>query len=239
MPVSDTAEKNSPVSGAAATVSQLFSTPLVRVTYPYADEVSAPLAARILERGQGCPGPVKDFGYKTETSGELTRWAGPEAQRLSRWVCAVAGRFVESLTRMSLAEAYARASRREAGATDTDTDVGGGGRPAVRVGVTRSWASVYRAGDRHEAHFHPNTALSAVYYVTAPGPCELDLLDPRPNVDYFDAGISLAGDSHRVRLLCAPGELLVFPGWLKHAVPSFRGDAVRVSVAWNLNYTSG
>ncbi|MGW6309590.1 hypothetical protein [Streptomyces niveus] len=73
MPASDTAEKDSPVSGAAATISQLFSTPLVRVTYPYADEVSAPLAARILERGQGCPGPVKDFGYKTETSGELTR----------------------------------------------------------------------------------------------------------------------------------------------------------------------
>lgn len=232
MPVSDTSEKKSSAAGTRATISQLFATPLLRVAYPYADEAAGALAGRILERDQDDPG--KDFGYKRETSGELTRWAGPEAQRLSRWVCAMAGRFVESQTGMSLDEAFSRSSRREAGAVETGGQAGG-----VRVGVTRSWASVYRAGDRHEAHFHPNTALSAVYYVSAPGVCELDLLDPRPNVDYFDAGISLAGDSHRVRLACAPGELVVFPGWLRHSVPPFQDGTVRVSIAWNLNYTSG
>ncbi|MGW9369627.1 TIGR02466 family protein [Streptomyces xanthophaeus] len=207
----------------------MFATPLARTQCPFGAEVNDRLAARVLdEAGAG----AKDFGYKQETAGEFTAWAGPDAVRLSQWVCAVAGRFVESLTGMPLAEAFARSLQREA-------EPGAGPVRPVAVGVTRSWASLYRAGDRHEAHFHPNTALSAVYYLAAPGPCEIDLLDPRPAVDYFDPGITLAGESHRVRLSCPPGELIIFPGWLKHAVPEFHDESTRISVAWNLNYTLG
>ncbi|MEV7833077.1 TIGR02466 family protein [Streptomyces subrutilus] len=208
---------------------QLFATAVARTRCPFADEVNGRLAGLLAERtGAG----VKEFGYKRETAGEFTRWGGQDAVRLSRWVCAVAGRFTESLTGMPLAEAFGRSLDREA-------EREAGEVRAVAVGVTRSWASHYRAGDRHEPHFHPNTALSAVYYVAAPGVCEIDLIDPRPAVDYYDPGITLAGESHRVRLACTPGELLVFPGWLRHAVPPFRDEAPRVSVAWNLNYTLG
>ncbi|MCX5078499.1 2OG-Fe(II) oxygenase family protein [Streptomyces sp. NBC_00424] len=218
-----------PPAGTRATIAQLFATPVARTLCPFAAEVNDPLAARILdEAGVG----AKDFGYKQETAGEFTAWAGPDALRLSRWVCAVAGRFTESLVAMPLAEALGRSRQREG------EQAHGKGRE-VAVGVTRSWASLYRAGDRHEAHFHPNTALSAVYYVAAPGLCEIDLLDPRPAVDYYDPGITLAGESHRVRLSCPPGELLVFPGWLKHAVPEFHDGEPRISIAWNLNYTLG
>ncbi|MEV6575730.1 TIGR02466 family protein [Streptomyces sp. NPDC051577] len=217
-----------PGTGTRTAVAQLFATPLARARCPFASQVNAPLAARILqEAGAG----AKEFGYKQETKGEFTAWAGSDALRLSRWVCAVAAGFVESVTGTTLADAFTRSRQREA----EDT---GEPRPAA-VGVTRSWASLYRAGDRHEAHLHPNTALSAVYYVAAPGLCEIDLLDPRPAIDYYDPGITLAGESHRVRLSCPPGELLVFPGWLKHAVPEFHDGEPRISIAWNLNYTLG
>ncbi|MFJ3841839.1 putative 2OG-Fe(II) oxygenase [Streptomyces sp. NPDC090054] len=202
---------------------------MARTQCPFAAEINHRLAERILdEAGAG----AKEFGYKQETAGELTAWAGPDAVRLSRWVCAVAGRFTESLTGAPLREAFDRSRQREG----ERAQEGDGG---VAVGVTRSWASLYRAGDRHEAHFHPNTALSAVYYLAAPGLCEIDLLDPRPAVDYYDPGITLAGESHRVRLSCPPGELIVFPGWLKHAVPEFQDADPRISIAWNLNYTHG
>jgi Putative 2OG-Fe(II) oxygenase len=82
----------------------------------------------------------------------------------------------------------------------------------------------------------PATALTAIYYVHAPHACELDLLDPRANVDYFDPGIAIAGEGSRVRLRCSPGELLLFPGWVKHAVPEFDEDGVRISISWNLGY---
>lgn len=217
-----------PAGGTRSTVAQLFATPVARTPCPFASEVNDVLTERVTAVAGG---EVKDFGYKLETAGELTAWAGPDAARLSRWVCRVAGAFVESLTGVPLAEAVGRSQRREG---ERSGDV----RP-VSVDVTRSWASLYRAGDRHEPHFHPNTALSAVYYVAAPGLCEIDLLDPRPAVDYYDPGITLAGESHRVRLACPPGELLVFPGWLKHAVPHFQGEGPRISIAWNLNYSLG
>ncbi|MFJ3505414.1 TIGR02466 family protein [Streptomyces sp. NPDC090135] len=231
MPVSEKFQNAGPGTGTAtrATVLQLFATPVARTPCPFAGEIGGRLSKVLAERaGAG----VKDFGYKLETSGEFTRWGGPDAVRLSRWVCAVAGKFTESLTGMPLAEAFGRSLEREAEQAAGDVR-------AVSVGVTRSWASLYRSGDRHEPHFHPNTALSAVYYVAAPGMCEIELLDPRPNADYYDPGISLAGESHRVRLACTPGELLVFPGWLKHAVPPFQDATPRMSVAWNLNYTLG
>ncbi|WP_331753666.1 MULTISPECIES: TIGR02466 family protein [unclassified Streptomyces] len=231
MPVFEEAQSSRPEAAAAtrATVMQLFATAVARTQCPFADQVNDRLAGLLAERAsQG----AKEFGYKKETKGEFTQWGGVDAVRLSRWVCAVAGRFTESLTGMSLAEAFGRSLEREA-----EQDPGEA--RAVSVGVTRSWSSLYRSGDRHDPHFHPNTALSAVYYVAAPGTCEIDLLDPRQNVDYYDPGISLAGESHRVRLACTPGELLVFPGWLKHSVPPFQDDSTRMSIAWNLNYTLG
>ncbi|WP_424216486.1 TIGR02466 family protein (plasmid) [Streptomyces sp. BI20] len=236
-----------PAPDTRATVSHLFSTPVARATCPFAAEINPALAARTLERADE---RAKEFGYKRETTGEFTAWGGPDAIRLSRWVCAVSRRFAEALTGTDLAEAHARSAAREADPDTTpyadprtDPNAGPGpGRgplPAVSVGVTRSWASLYRSGDRHEDHMHPNTALSAVYYVAAPDRCDLELLDPRPAVDYYDPGITLAGESSRVRLSCVPGELLVFPGWLRHRVPEFHGPDTRVSVAWNLNYTLG
>ncbi|GAA2377408.1 hypothetical protein GCM10010417_47940 [Streptomyces carpaticus] len=209
-------------AAAQATISQMFSTPVARIACPYAEEWNARLARLALE---GEESTVLDFGYKRE-SPDLSRWGAP-AQELTRWVGRMCRQLVEQLTGRSLVEAYAASRGREGG-------IAGG----AEVGVTasRSWASVYRRGDRHEAHFHPNTAWSAIYYVSAPGVCELDLLDPRPFVDYFDPGIALAGEDHRVRLRCAPGDLVLFPGWLRHAVPVFEDDAARISLSWNLNY---
>lgn len=202
MPVQGAPEPNTEQpagSVAKATISQMFSTPVARISFPGAGEMAAPLTERILQRTGELS---KDFGYKTETAGELTQWGGEPAVRLTRWVCAAAGRFVESLTGQSLSEAFERSVSREGEAHGAERQ--------VRVAASRSWASVYRSGDRHEAHFHPNTALSAVYYVAAPGLCEIHFLDPRPNVDYFDAGISLAGDSHRTRVTCQPANWSFF-----------------------------
>ncbi|WP_328698575.1 TIGR02466 family protein [Streptomyces sp. NBC_00342] len=207
----------------------MFSTPVARIPCPFAADINALLAELVVERADGSG---KAFSYKAETSGELTSWGDPSVDRLTRWVARSAHQVVEALTHKSLAAAYTESLHREAGAAAVGTE-----REArVGVAVSRSWASLYRPGDDHEAHFHPNTALAAIYYVTAPKTCELDLLDPRPYVDYFDSGISLAGDRHRVRISCLPGELVVFPGWLRHAVPPYTDDGERISLSWNLNY---
>ena len=92
--------------------------------------------------------------------------------------------------------------------------------------------------DAHEPHIHPNTAIAAVYYVAAGAAraCAIDLYDPRIAAEYFDPGIRLAAEGDRMRLHCAPGELLLFPGWVRHGVPRYDDGGIRVSMSWNLYF---
>jgi hypothetical protein len=197
----------------------LFATPLARVPCPFAHEINPALAGTIQ---QHLDGGGKALSFKAETAGDLTAWGGPIIERLTNWVLAMARGFVETARGQSLAQAV--------GATEAG---------AVRLVSMRCWASVYHRGDRHPLHFHPNTAISAIYYVASPGVCVLEVADPRSNVEYYDPGISFANEGDTVRLGCHPGELLLLPGWLKHAVPEFLDGAVRIAISWNLGYQFG
>lgn len=215
-------------TSAQAVIMQTFATPVARITWPHADQFNGELADVLLSR---LDPRNSQLAYKSETS-DMTRWGDPTVDAVTTWVLRVARQFVETVSGRRLEDAFAEAAVTAGGGT-----AGAAGRGLVSVVVGRSWASVYHKGDHHEAHFHPNTALTAIYYVEAPGVCELDLLDPRPNIDYYDSGLTLAGEGHRVRLRCKPGDLVLFPGWLKHSVPEFQEEAVRISLSWNLNYT--
>ncbi|TDU02348.1 uncharacterized protein (TIGR02466 family) [Streptomyces sp. 846.5] len=210
--------QKAPVSGAAKLLN-LFATPVAKIPCPFADEINDELSASVLDRMRT---GVKELSFKSETIGNLTDWDDPEADRLTSWVLSMARTFVETVRREPLHQAVGAASPED-----------------VRLAVLRSWASVYRGGDHHAGHFHPNTAISAVYYVASAGPCDLELTDPRANVEFFDPGITFAGEGQTVRMRCGPGILLLFPGWLKHAVPSYEGSGVRISIAWNLAYSFG
>jgi uncharacterized protein (TIGR02466 family) len=206
-----------PATDSAAKLLNLFATPAARIPCPFADGVNGPLTDAVRRR---VATEVKDLAFKSETVGDLTGWDEPEAHRLTAWVLSMARTLVETVRGQPL--------HRAVGA-DSPAD--------VQVIALRSWASIYRGGDHHAAHHHPNTALAAIYYVASAGTCELDLIDPRANVDLFDPGIGFAGEGQQVRLSCRPGELVLIPGWLKHAVPAYDDTDVRISIAWNLSYS--
>ncbi|GAA2507700.1 TIGR02466 family protein [Winogradskya humida] len=203
----DTTQSSAP----AAVIAQTFSTPVARIPRPYAEAINGILTELVLAKAQAAG---STYTYKSETLSDLMQWDDPTVTALTDWTLQMAGQFVRTV------------GRKQSG-----TEL-----PDFTVVVGSAWASVYRKGDQHESHFHPNTALTAIYYVTAPTTCELDLLDPRANIDYFDPGISIAGEGSRVRLRSSPGELVLFPGWVKHAVPEFDEDGTRISISWNLGY---
>ncbi|WP_406631940.1 TIGR02466 family protein [Amycolatopsis sp. WGS_07] len=211
-------------------IQQLFATPLARITCPLADELNPRLAEIALQRAAAVENKIVG---KSETSADLTHWGEPSVDGITQWMLKMSRQFVETLTGSDLGAAYATCLASEAASFNGKENIH---QTPITIVPGHSWASVYRNGDSHEAHFHPNTALTAIYYVTAPSVCELDLFDPRANVEYFNPGIVLAGEGQRVRLRCAPGELVLFPGWLRHAVPPFADDAVRISMSWNLGY---
>lgn len=218
-----------------AAIQSMFSTPVGRITNPLAENLNAGLKRAILASLGRNPSSIRG---KNETTDDLADDPDPVFTAISDWVCVSARRFVETLAGASLDDAMAAKSAAEAehwNSTDAKET-----RPQHDIGVARSWASVYDDGDDHEPHIHPNTALTAIYYVSTGGAeyCSVDLDDPRSGVEYHDPGLSIADEGQKMRLNCRPGELVLFPAWVRHGVPKHTEAGRRISMSWNLVYVA-
>jgi uncharacterized protein (TIGR02466 family) len=108
------------------------------------------------------------------------------------------------------------------------------------VEMAHAWAMIMRDGDFTALHDHGEADWSAVYYVDAdPSPTasgELLLADPRygvrpiPELGLFTSMVTIQPRS---------GDLVIFPGWLKHQVCTYQGQRPRVSIAANFLMRAG
>ena len=111
--------------------------------------------------------------------------------------------------------------------------------------IGNMWANINRTGHGNEFHSHPGAYWSGVYYVDDGGigtnPSlggELEFLDPRGPVPLMNAphlrmsGSMSAGATEKV--LPKAGRMVIFPAWLLHGVRPYRGNAERISIAFNL-----
>lgn len=110
----------------------------------------------------------------------------------------------------------------------------------------RMWANVSPPGALNMSHAHPGVLWAAVYYVDTgsdagdPPGGELFLEDPRFPVPYLTMpgfrAIGGGGQPQPSEKLIAPraGDLVLFPGYLRHGVRPHRGSRERVSVAMNI-----
>jgi hypothetical protein len=110
------------------------------------------------------------------------------------------------------------------------------------------WANVNRAGHGNEFHSHPGSFWSGVYYVEDGGISadpslegQLEFMDPRgPGVIMYaptlafnvPGGLSVGANEV---VLPRAGLMVLFPAWVLHQVRPYRGNAVRISVAFNLS----
>ena len=89
----------------------------------------------------------------------------------------------------------------------------------------KPWVTVHDECVAHLTHDHPETMVAGTYYVrTPPGAGALKLYDPRT--------------MHQEHLIIHPraGELVLFPGWLKHQVlPTSGSGGTRISIAFNFD----
>ena len=120
--------------------------------------------------------------------------------------------------------------------------------PVTIAWRANAWANVNGPGDANEFHIHPGSAWSGVYYVDDGGIAgnpalggELELKDPRgaapamyaPHLTYAGPGGPAAGASELIRPKA--GLLVIFPAWLYHQVRPYRGNQLRISIAFNLS----
>jgi uncharacterized protein (TIGR02466 family) len=197
----------------------LFDTMVVVDEVPGADVVNMALRTTILGQRARSPGvAVSNIGGWQSTH-DMAQWGGQAATML-----------LDHLTR--LADAHS-------------IDIRSPDAPRHRW-VPEMWANVSPPQASNQAHTHPGAYWSAVYYVDDGGSGasevggDLVLIDPRmpmtlmtmPNLRMRKPG----GTAYEPQVALRPknGRIIMFPGWLNHAVTPYRGARERISVAINL-----
>ncbi|MGI9227239.1 MAG: 2OG-Fe(II) oxygenase family protein [Gammaproteobacteria bacterium] len=107
--------------------------------------------------------------------------------------------------------------------------------------ITGCWANILAKGAAHEAHKHPNNFLSGVYYVqTQPGADTINFHDPRIQTAIIRPPVKelTAENTDQVVVKVSNGTLLVFPSYLEHSVSPNESDKERVSISFNVMFTS-
>ena len=107
--------------------------------------------------------------------------------------------------------------------------------------VTGCWANVNPQGADHKIHSHPNNFLSGVYYVkTSSGADTINFHDPRIQAGIIRPPVTeLTGiNADQVVVKVENGTLLIFPSFLQHSVDANTSDQERVSVSFNLMFSS-
>lgn len=116
----------------------------------------------------------------------------------------------------------------------------------LRVGydafeITGCWANVLAKGAAHRAHSHPNNFLSGVYYVrTQPGADIVNFHDPRSQTGIIRPPVVelTAENTDQVVVRVKNGTLLIFPAYLQHSVDTNMSEKERVSISFNIMFSS-
>ena len=107
--------------------------------------------------------------------------------------------------------------------------------------ITGCWATVLARGASHKLHSHPNNFLSGVYYLhTQEGADTINFHDPRRQTSVIRPPVvELTGENtDQVVVRVRDGTLLMFPSYLEHSVDANRSDDERISISFNLMFSS-
>ncbi len=107
--------------------------------------------------------------------------------------------------------------------------------------ITGCWINVNGKGTAHRVHAHPNNFLSGVYYVqTQQGADTINFHDPRVQTAIIRPPVSklTGGNTDQVVVQVRNGMLLLFPSWLQHSVDPNNSEQTRISVSFNVMFSS-
>lgn len=107
--------------------------------------------------------------------------------------------------------------------------------------ITGCWATVLAKGATHKIHSHPNNFLSGVYYVRVhPGADTICFHDPRSQARIIRPPVweLTAENTDQVVVSVTDGNLLMFPSYLEHSVERNMSEEERISISFNLMFSS-
>ncbi len=100
--------------------------------------------------------------------------------------------------------------------------------------ITESWLNKTETGQKHHRHWHPNSVLSGILYLSSEGTTgktvfidkSYDLLE----FNYDDANVY---NSKTWAITPHVGDVLVFPSSVEHMVEEYHGQTPRITLAFN------
>ena len=107
----------------------------------------------------------------------------------------------------------------------------------TNISINSMWAIINKKNDFNVIHTHPNSYLSAAYYVSAPKNCgkfQIENLNIARRHSYPEILKNNELNAQVAGIEVAEGDLLIFPGYLPHKVAMNESDKDRIVVSFNV-----
>ena len=107
-----------------------------------------------------------------------------------------------------------------------------------KVKITGMWSIINKIGASNARHTHPNSFLSAAYYVKAPKNCgEIMFHDPRSAPSFRRPKIIQDNllNASQISIVPEEGLLVLFPSWLHHSVQANTSNKERIVISFNID----
>lgn len=201
-------------------ISVAFVTPLLIRNIPGFEQVNRGLVDQVLAAREEDGGVSVSNRGGWHSSPTLWEWDTPEVARFRAWVH-------DCMLRMAALPTQERNLR------EVDLEY-----------VAGAWANVNGHGNYNDAHVHPDSDWSCVYYAATGEPepgwernGKLELRDPR-NVAQTST-LARYGFARSLLIDPEPGKMVMFPSWMEHSVHPFYGSGHRISIAVNIKILGG
>jgi len=105
------------------------------------------------------------------------------------------------------------------------------------ITINSMWAIINKKNDYNVVHTHPNSYLSAAYYVSAPKNCgkfQIENLNIAKRHFYPEVLKNNELNANVAGIEVKEGDLLIFPGYLPHKVAMNESDEDRIVVSFNV-----
>ena len=103
--------------------------------------------------------------------------------------------------------------------------------------ITQSWLNVTKHGESHQQHWHPNSIVSGVFYISTIKNDGICFYNPLSRVQerYHISPVSNHMFNSGERVLPVKAlDLILFPSWIEHSVKSNQGNQDRISISFNV-----
>jgi uncharacterized protein (TIGR02466 family) len=104
--------------------------------------------------------------------------------------------------------------------------------------IMNSWINIAEKGVKHDYHSHPGYTIAGVYYYRVSDE-QGGLCFNNPNMMIYNASFPEGRTSPQsIEIVPKDGDIILFPAWLQHSTMENTIDDERISIAFNINFTT-